>query len=639
MAVAVISAAIAALLIGRELRRTPVERPAIRSMLPAPQDAQFISVGYNAGPAVLSPDGRRVAFLATSPDGRLRLWIRSLDSLVTQPLNGTEGASYPFWSADGDQLGFFADRKLKTISIATGAVATLADVTYGVGGAWNLDGTIVFAPALGGGLWSVPAAGGRPPRPASALIADRGETSHRWPGFLPDGRRFLYTVGQSKPGRWTIKVGSLDSDLADEVIEGDSNALYANGALIFARSGTLMAQPVDESLRASGNPVQLAENVLHDVALGRAVFSASQTGSLIYQIGAVASGSRLLWLDRSGKEVGVVEDTCFCIWPRLSPDERRVAVALTDTRTGSYDIWTYELADGSRSQLTFEEAVEANPEWVPDGSRMVFTSTRRGVRDIHWMDARGSGPQEPLLETGDNKTVNSISPEGVIFALTSRPSAQTSVPQNDLWLLPLTGDRKPRLLMAALANELFGQVSPDGRWLLYQSSESGKTDIYLTSFPTLQGKRQVSEDGAILPMWSASGQEIFYLTQDHSTLFAVSVSTQGGAVQITRRDRLFSAPMVVGRGYPYDVSEDGKRFLVVTSPGATTTPLTLIVDWPSELKRQKSLRTYNGAARCRPNLQLPAAPAVIGRGACPAHRAPALPARRCAARCRRSGRR
>ena len=532
---------------------------------------------------MLSPDGRRVAFLATSPDGRLRLWVRSLDSLVTQPLNGTEGASYPFWSADGDQLGFFADRKLKKISIATGAVQTLADVAYGAGGTWNSDGTIVFAPGLQGNLHRVSAGG--TPRPVTVLTAGRGETTHRWPVFLPDGRRFLYTVGQAKSARWKIKVGSLDSDRADDVIEGDSNALYANGALIFARSGTLLAQPVDEGLRPSGNPVQLAENVLHDVALGRAVFSASQIGSLIYQVGSAASGSQLLWLNRSGKELSVVEDTCFCIWPRLSPDEQRVAVAIADALTGSRDIWTYELADRSRSQLTFEEAFAGNPEWTPDGSRIVFTSTRRGVRDIHWIDARGSGPQEPLLPSDGNKFVSSVSPAGVIFAVTTRPAGQTGEPGNDLWLLPLTGDRKARPLLAAPTNELFGQVSPDGRWFLYQSDESGKNEIYVTSFPALQGKRQVSEDGAILPMWSASGQEIFYLTQDHSTLFAAAVSTAGGTVQITRRDRLFAAPMVVGRGYPYDVSEDGKRFLVVTSPGATTTPLTLVVDWPSELKR------------------------------------------------------
>jgi serine/threonine protein kinase len=392
MAVAVISAAVAAVLLGRELRRVPVERPAIRSMLPPPENSQYISVGTHAGPAVLAPDGRRVAFLATSHDARLRLSIRSLDSLVTQSLNGTEGASYPFWSADGESLGFFADGKLKTITIASGRVTTLADAQYGAGGAWNSDGTIVFAPGLSGGLQRVPSAGGTP-HPATALTADRGETTHRWPVFLPDGRGFLYTVGQAKSGGWKIKVGSLDSDRAEDLIEDASNALYANGALIFTRSGTLLAQPVDErSLRTSGSPVQLAENVLHDIALGRAVFSASQTGSLIYQVGSAATGSRLVWLDRTGKELGVVEDTCFCIWPRLSPDEQRVAVAITDARTGNRDIWTYELAERLRSRLTFEEAREHNPEWTPDGSRIVFNSTRGGVRDLYWMNARGRGP-------------------------------------------------------------------------------------------------------------------------------------------------------------------------------------------------------------------------------------------------------
>ena len=483
IAAAALSASVAAVLIGQALLRGRTERLAIRALIPAPQDSQFVSVGTHAGPAVLSPDGRRLAYVATSRDERLRLWIRSLDSLVTQSLAGTEGASYPFWSADGEQVGFFADRKLKKVTIANGAITTLCEVTYGAGGTWNRDGTIVFAPGLNGGLLRVPSAGGSP-RSATSLNEERRESTHRWPVFLPDGRRFLYTVGQqTKAGHWAIRVGSLDSGRVDDVIEGHSNAQYANGSLIFARSGTLLAQRVDErSLRATGDPVPLAEDVLHDVGLGRAVFSASQRGTLVYQIGSAVSGSRLVWLDRTGKEVGLLGEKCFCIWPRLSPDGRRVAVAITDASTGNGDIWIYELADGRRLHLSFEEALETNPVWTPDGSRIVFTSTRSGFRDIHWMDALGSGSQEPLLNSDRDKTTQSASSEGVIFAQ-----------DGNLWLLPLTGKRTAQPLLAGEHTEHFGQISPDGRWLLYQSDEGGKNNVYVTSFPALRKMARVGE--------------------------------------------------------------------------------------------------------------------------------------------------
>ena len=560
-----------------ELLRSPAVRPTVRALIAAPQDSQFISVGTQAGPAVLSPDGRRLAFVASSSDGRPHLWIRSLDSLAMHSLTGTEGASQPFWSADNEQLGFFADRKLKKVSISGGAVMTLTEANHGAGGTWNRDGTIVFSSGLRGGLLRVSSAGGAP-RSATVLNTERHESTHRWPVFLPDGRRFLYSVGQeTQAGRWTIRMASLDSDRVEDLIEGHSNAAYANGSLIFARNGTLVAQPVDEgSLRPTGDPVSLAENVLHDVVLGRAVFSASQTGTLVYQVGSADAGSRLVWLDRTGKEVGVLAETCFCIWPHLSPDGLRAAVAVTDASTGNGDIWIHQLADGRRSHLTFEEALEANPLWTADGSRIVFTSTRRGFRDIHWKDALGSGSQEPLLESDRDKTVHSVSSDGrwAVF-----------VQDRDLWLLPLAGEHKPQPLLVSEHRKLFGQISPDGRWLLYQSEESGKMDVWITSFPVRAGKWKISENGGLLPKWSSNGREIFYLTPDHTTLFAAAVSAQGESIHVLSVDRLFSATMVAGRGYPYDVSPDGERFLVVASSGATTTPLTLVVDWPSELNR------------------------------------------------------
>jgi Tol biopolymer transport system component len=336
-----------------------------------------------------------------------------------------------------------------------------------------------------------------------------------------------------------------------------------------------MAQKFNEqSLRVEGEAVTIAENVLHDVVLGRAVFSASSTGTLVYQVGSAVAGSKLVWLDRSGNEVGIVAAECPCVWPRLSPDGKRVTVAVTDPGTGNVDIWIHEIAEKRRTHLTFEDALEANPTWTLDGGRIVFTSTRKGPRDIHWMDASGGGLQEALFESPSDKTVQSVTKEGVVF-----------LQDGDLWLLPLSGKRDPRALVKSESQELFGEVSPDRQWLVYQSNAGGRNNIYVTTFPASSGRWLVSEDGGILPRWSAKGDEIFYLSQDHSALSVAAVSGKVNGFRVTSTQRLFTASMVAGRGFPYDVSNDGQRFLVIASSNATKTPLTLVVDWPSELNR------------------------------------------------------
>jgi hypothetical protein len=579
-ALVIVFVGLAALFFARQFSTGADIRPAVRSEISAPPDTQFVSVGTYAGPAMLSPDGRRVAFLATSIDGRPRLWIRDLGSGARQAVAGTEGAYYPFWSADSEQLGFFADRKLKKVHLGNGAVTSLCFVTHGAGGTWNRDGTIVFA-GLNGVLQRVSASGGAP-RAATSLSNAQHDRSHRWPVFLPGGRRFLYAAGQAnKPGQWSIRLGSLDSDQVVDIVQAQSNAGYANGALLFVRNGTLVAQPVDErTLQTRGDAVSLAEHVLHDPVVGRAVFSASDNGSLLYQTGSAITGSRLVWRDRHGNETGVVDDACYCNWPRLSPDGQRAAVSVTDARTGNIDLWIYELAEKRRSHLTFEPASELQPAWTPDGNQVVFTSTRTGVRDIHWVDSRGAGSQEPLHTTDRDKTVQSVSGAGIVF-----------VQDFQLWLLPLAGERTPRRLLSGEPRFLFGSVSPDGRWFVYQSNENSGINVYVTSYPALSGRWLVSENGGILPKWSARGQEIIYLSLDHSEVFAAAVSAQGQTLRVSSVQLLFRAPMVAGIGYPYDVTPDGQHFMTVVSPGTTTTPLTLVTDWPSELEPSKSTHT------------------------------------------------
>ena len=304
---------------------------------------------------------------------------------------------------------------------------------------------------------------------------------------------------------------------ADAVLEADSNALYASGYLIFARSGRLVAQPLDErSLRLAGEAVPIADNVLQDAVLGRAVFSVSESGTLVYQTGAAVAGSRLTWVDRSGTQLGTLGEPGFYIWPSLSPDGQRAAVSVTDPHSGNADIWIYEIGDGASLQLTFNEAQEGHPTWTHDGNRVFFTSVRRGFRDIYWTDSNGREAEEAVFESDDDKYLTSASTDGrwLVFA----PAGRAGPPQS------FTVAAHRRAQGEAIARgwtiTRFGEISPDGRWLLYQSNESGKmggAEVYVTAFPPGAWKRRVSQNGGILPRWSADGREVFYLSMDHTT--------------------------------------------------------------------------------------------------------------------------
>ena len=399
-----------------------------------PENSRFVSVGSRAGPAVLSPDGRSVAFVASSPDGRTLLWVRRLDSLVPQVIAGTEGASHPFWKPDGSFIGFFADLKLKKVSPSGGSVVQLCDAGFGVGGAWSPTGVIVFGPNLRGPLLRVPEIGGTA-TPATGLAADRRYT-HRWPVFLPDGRRFLYLSNEGGPSsEWSIRAGSLDSTNADFVLEARSNAAYYDGHLLFVRDGTLLAQRFDpKDLKVTGDAVPLADQVRSDAVMAYSVFSVSGEGTLVYEIGAAGGGSRMVWLNRDGTERAVLgkPTSHTYIWPQISPDGKRVAATVTDAR-GNQDISIYDIGNGREAPLTFDAvADEGNPLWVDD-NRVLFSSTRKGVRDIYWK--AGNGMEDVLFQSGTDKFPQAVSRDGksLIYAVRGR--------QNDLWLLSISDRR------------------------------------------------------------------------------------------------------------------------------------------------------------------------------------------------------
>src|SRR3989454_155521 len=370
--IAILIAAIAVTI--SHFRRPPTELHAVRLFVPPPEKTSF-------GSFAISPDGLRLAFAATDASGKTLLWIRPLDSINAQPLSGTEEATQPFWSPDSRFIGFFAGGKLKKIEVTGGPTQTLCNVTLSRGGTWNRDGVIIFTPGTLEPLYRVSAAGGEP-TPVTTLDKSRQETSHRWPYFLPDGRHFLYTVfgGPESQG---VYVRSLDAKENRRLLSAvNSDAAYAPpGYLLFRREATLMAQAFDaDKLQLTGDPFPIAEQVGSDASTFQTFFSVSQTGVLAYNSGG-SGKTQLAWMDRGGKQNGLVGPPGNYLRPLLSPDEKRVAVDDVDLQ-GNRDVWIIELGRGNPSRFTFDPAIDVAPVWSPDGSRIVFGSNREGTLNL-----------------------------------------------------------------------------------------------------------------------------------------------------------------------------------------------------------------------------------------------------------------
>jgi len=557
-------------------RHTPTESSnAVRFFITAPENSSFSAAA--AGFAV-SPDGRHLAFIATMADGKQLLWVRSLDALSARVLPGTEGAINPFWSPDSRSLGFFAYGKLKKIEAAGGPPLTLCDAPNGRGGTWNREGVILFTPNTTAPLYRVSASGGV----ATAVTKlDEGarrrqERSHRWPSFLPDGNHFLY-VGVG------IRVASLDSPEGKLLpLNANSNALYAQGHLLFMREQTLMAQPFDvKRLETTGDAVPITEQVQVGGGGAKGAFSVSEQGILAYRTGDVGSGSQITWFDRSGKQTGVLGDLANYASVHLSPDGKRTAVSIAG-RNG--DIWIYELARGLRTRLTFDPESQHDVIWSPDGNRLVFNSSRKGRLDLYQKAADGTGSEELLVESDVDKYPNSWSPDGRFLLY----STTFDVPKTgtDLWVLPVSGDRKPFPFLQTEFNESRAKFSPDGGWIAYQSDESGRDEVYVTLFPGPGGKRQISTAGGTFPRWRSDGKEIFYLAPDNK-LMAVEVKGQEATLEVGAARVLFDIqPGNPISGYQYDVTSDGQHFLVNTSVAQkASSPITVVINWAAGLKK------------------------------------------------------
>ena len=537
-----------------------------------------------AGRFVLSPDGRRLAMVASDSTGRSMLWVRPLDSRVAQALGGTEGAAYPFWSADSRFIAFLAQNKLKKIDVAGAEVVTLCDVSFGSYGAWNRDDVILFTPNGNSPLYRVSASGGTPTQ-VTTLETASGDAQHSFPFFLPDGRHFLYSVVGSQASLTVprgVYVGALDSKAPGKLIlPGGSHAKYANGYLLFLRNGALLAQPFDVGrLELGGTPATLVDHIQTTVASASDVagaFTVSETGLLAYQTGSVVR-SQLTWFDRAGTRLATLGDQADYVDVALSPDDTRVAVSLMDLEIGTRDLWIFDVARRLGERFTYESGDDFGPNWSrPGGDRIFFSSRRKGSIDLYEKPSSGSGSETLLLKDDLGKFNASASPDGRFLVYVGGGSV---IGRSDIWVLPLSGERKPAPFLASRFRESQGQFSPDGRWVAFMSAKSGTPQVYVTAFPGRDTEQQVSTAGGGWPRWNRNGKELFYLALDNM-LTVIPVNGQRSRFDVGTARPLFPIQPRPARldAYPYDVTADGQRILVNTFIEEVTPPISLIVNW------------------------------------------------------------
>jgi eukaryotic-like serine/threonine-protein kinase len=552
----------------------------IRAEIPAPEKYLFDATGDGGGMPVLSPQGDKIAFVAHSGEDK-SLWVRSLSGDVAQKLDGTQGAMHPFWSPDGQSIGFFSNGKLRKIAATGGPVSVLVDAGNPRGGTWGANDVIVYTPDFQMALSKVNV---QSATATPATVLDKQKfTTHRWPWFLPDGKHFLFLAtshlgGDAKQNG--IYVASVDNTEMHFVVATDSAAEYASGYLLYRSNMALVAQPFDpESGKLSGTASPLINNVRFDDGVWRGIFSISQNGRMLYQAGnAAIAGNRMVWMDRAGKELGAVNDRSYSTFDlRLSPDGKRVAYA-----TGN-GVWTTDLERKTRTRITFDSQPIVQPAWSPDGKELLFAinvAQGGGNVEIRSKASDGSGPEKTLIP-GNNYRFPGWSPDGKYLTYIWGEGENMTA----LWIMPVGGGKPVAIVQApsAQSNIILYRVSPDSRWVAYTSDESGQGELYITSFPEGKGKWRVSANGAAFPAWSGNGRELFY-KDFNDEFYACPVTPKGTEMQVGTPEHLFHATNPAF-GVSFDAAADGKRLLVNLSEDETSAPLKFVSDWTAELKK------------------------------------------------------
>ena len=555
-------------------REATSTRSSLQTFLPAPQGTTYFFNGDAAGFPVISPQGDKVAFVAVDEHGGRLLWVRSLVDGSVRSLPGTESPFLPFWSPDGKSLGFFSAGQMKRISLSGGAAVDIAPADNPRGGAWGVGDVILYTPATQSGMFSVPATGGTP---KEITPLDARHTTYRWPYFLPDGKHFLYLAGShTKPHAELdeIYVASVDGKDARRLTGTTSNAIAVPGYLLFLQGTALVAQPFDESsAKLSGEPTPVALNVHFEEGNWRGVFDASADGTLIYQALTGAQGSELIWYGRDGRVLSKLGEMDRYQELRLSPDGKSLAVAVGDP---SSNVWVYDLERGLRTRFTFTGTSNRNPIWSPDGKQIAFS---RGQTDLFVIGAHSAGTEGMLISSPSLKRPTDWSPDGKTMLLSEAP----------LGVGVSTMNVESKEVKEFLPRELSttdAQFSPDGHWVAYTSLESGHVEVFVTQIPGPNGKWQISTNGGQEPRWRGDGKAIFYWSIDH-TFMEAEVEPGAGQFSVRKVQPLFKAEMPM---YPfgspmYDVTRDGKRFIVNTASSVQDQPITVVTNWSERVKK------------------------------------------------------
>ena len=522
----------------------------------------------------LSPDGTRLVYVGRRPEGRQGLYVRPLDRLEATAIPGTEGALNPFFSPDGEWVGFGAEGKLKKVSLSGGQPLTLCDATLLRGASWGSDGTILFSPSGDAGLLRVSDKGGEP-KPLTTLNPEKGESTHRWPDILPGGRTALFTIHGLTGDYESARIGAISLETGERriVLEGGTQARYVpSGHILYVRGKSVFAVPFDAKRReVTGSAVTVLDGVSGFALAGFANYAVSRTGSLVYAPSDPRTSLKdLVWLDRRGNTRRLTEVRRSYILPRLSPDGRRLAV-------GDFGgtIWIYDLTRDAWEQLT-SSGINFRPVWSPDSKRIVFSSNRNGLINLFVVPTDRSAPPEQLTRTNTWPFALSWSPDGRTLLVAEQPGGG-----RDLSELRLDGERRLRPILATPFLEDAARLSSDGRWMAYHSNESGRLEVYVVRYPGPGERSQVSTSGGSNPVWSPDGRELFF--QSGNKLMAAAIETtpelRAGAPKA-----FFEGPFESC----FDIAPDGQRFVLVRPayPDLPPRPLVVVLGWLNDLERR-----------------------------------------------------